>query len=86
MLTNRDTPRRCVEPGPICRRIGATPFLAEATDGQPGEQPHTIVKSRLRFEDGKMYLLRVVVDEDERPPVIITAYQTSKIEKYWSAE
>jgi hypothetical protein len=45
-----------------------------------------IRQSRLRLEDGKMYLLRVVVDEDERPPVIITAYRTSKIEKYWSAE
>jgi hypothetical protein len=33
-----------------------------------------------------MYLLRVVVAEDEQPHVIITAYRTSKIEKYWSAE
>jgi len=45
-----------------------------------------IHQSRLRFKDGKMYLLRVVVAEDEQPPVIITAYRTSKIEKYWSAE
>ena len=45
-----------------------------------------IRQSRLRFEDGRMYLLRVVVAEDEQPPVIITAYRTSKIEKYWSAE
>ena len=45
-----------------------------------------IYQSRLWFEDGKMYLLRVVVAEDEQPPVIITAYRTSKIEKYWSAE
>ena len=45
-----------------------------------------IHQSRLRFEDGKMYLLRVVVAELEQPPVIITAYRTSKIEKYWSAE
>ena len=44
-----------------------------------------IHQSRLRFEDGKIYLLRVVVDEDERPPVVVTAYRTSKIEKYWSA-
>ena len=44
-----------------------------------------IHQSRLRFEDGKMYLLRVVVDEGEQPPVIVTAYRTSKIEKYWSA-
>ena len=45
-----------------------------------------IYQSRLRSEDGKMYLLRVVVDEDEQPPAIITVYRTSKIEKYWSAE
>jgi hypothetical protein len=45
-----------------------------------------IHQSRLRFEDGKIYLLRVVVAEDEQPTVIITAYRTSKIEKYWSVE
>ena len=45
-----------------------------------------IYQSRVRFEDGKMYLLRVVVAEDEHPPVIVTAYRTSKIEKYWSAK
>lgn len=45
-----------------------------------------IYQSRLRFEDGKMYLLRVVVAEGREPPVIVTAYRTSKIEKYWSAE
>jgi hypothetical protein len=52
-------------------------------ESHPGRWIH---QSRLRFEDGKMYLLRVVVDEDEQPPVIITAYRTSKIEKYWRAE
>jgi len=45
-----------------------------------------IHQSRIRFEDGRIYLLRVVVAEDEQPPAIITAYRTSKIEKYWSAE
>jgi hypothetical protein len=45
-----------------------------------------IYQSRLAFEDGKMFLVRVVVDEEEEPPAIITAYRTSKIEKYWSAE
>ncbi|MGA3026318.1 MAG: hypothetical protein ABSF98_16260 [Bryobacteraceae bacterium] len=29
---------------------------------------------------------RVVVAEDEQPPVIITAYRTRKIEKYWRTE
>jgi len=33
-----------------------------------------------------MYLLRVVVDEDEQPPVIVIAHRTSKIEKNWSAQ
>jgi hypothetical protein len=45
-----------------------------------------ILQSRFRFEDGKMYLVRVVVAEHEQPPVIVTAYRTSKIAKYWSAE
>ena len=45
-----------------------------------------IRQSRIRFEDGKLYLLRVVVDEQEEPPVIVTAYRTTKIEKYWSAQ
>jgi hypothetical protein len=45
-----------------------------------------IYQSRLAFEDGKIYLVRVVVDEDEEPPAIVTAYRTSKIEKYWSVE
>ncbi len=44
-----------------------------------------VYQSRLRFEDGKMYLLRVVVAEEHAPPVIVTAYRTGKIAKYWSA-
>jgi len=40
---------------------------------------------RLPFEDGKIYVLRVVVDEDDQPLAIVTVYRTSKIEKYWSA-
>ena len=49
----------------------------------PGRWVH---QSRLLFEDGRMYLLRIVVAEDEQPPLIITVHRTSKIEKYWSAE
>lgn len=32
--------------------------------------------------DGKQYLLRLIVDE-EIPPVLVTVYRTSKIQKYW---
>ncbi len=33
--------------------------------------------------DGKSYLLRVMVNETVIPPMVVTAYRTSKINKYW---
>jgi hypothetical protein len=36
-------------------------------------------------EGGREYLLRIFVDIDRDPPVIVTLYRTSKIEKYWGA-
>ena len=42
-----------------------------------------IFQSRFTFEGGKMYLLRAVLAWDKSPPVVITVYRTSKIEKYW---
>ena len=74
-------------------RRGIPPELVHAVMDQPEQRivdesgtGRWIFQSRLAFEDGKIYLVRVVVDEDEDPPVIITAYRTSKIEKYWSVE
>jgi len=46
----------------------------------------TILQSRLAFPDGKVHLLRAVVDEDKDPPVVVTVYRTSKIAKYWRPE
>ena len=34
-------------------------------------------------QPGKAFLLRVFVDIDRRPAEVVTAYRTSKIEKYW---
>lgn len=34
---------------------------------------------------GKMFLLRVMVDDTVDPPVVVTAYRTTKIDKYWAA-
>ena len=34
-------------------------------------------------EPPRIYLLRVFVDIDRRPPYVVTVYRTSKIEKYW---
>lgn len=33
--------------------------------------------------NGKTYLLRLIVEDWHQPPVIVTVYRTSKIEKYW---
>jgi hypothetical protein len=32
---------------------------------------------------GKMFLVRVIVDDSVDPAVVVTAYRTTKIEKYW---
>ena len=41
----------------------------------------TIYKGMIE-ENGKKYLIRVFVNEDKVPPLIITAYKTSKLDKY----
>jgi hypothetical protein len=34
-------------------------------------------------EDGQRYLLRIFVNLRKQPPLVVTVYKTSKIEKYW---
>lgn len=34
-------------------------------------------------QPGRAFLVRVFVDIDRRPAEVVTAYRTSKIEKYW---
>jgi hypothetical protein len=60
--------------------------LAQPEQVVPGQDNRTIYPSRLDNEEGKTYLVRVVVDEQINPPVVITVYRTSKIQKYWRAE
>lgn len=50
----------------------------------PAITPVTCHQSRIAIE-GKMYLLRVMVNEEVFPPVIVTVYRTSRIGKYWEA-
>ncbi len=42
-------------------------------------------QSRVYCDEGKLFLLRVIVDVATEPSVVITLYRTSKISKYWSA-
>jgi hypothetical protein len=32
---------------------------------------------------GKQYILRVLVNDTVQPPLVVTAYRSSKIRKYW---
>lgn len=42
-----------------------------------------VFQARRRFPpDGKVYLVRVVVDLDRHPPEIVSAYRTTSFEKY----
>lgn len=48
-----------------------------------------ILQGRIRFPaapTGRLYLIRVVVDPAEEPPLVITVYRTSKVQKYWRSE
>ncbi len=39
-------------------------------------------QSRVDF-GGQVFLLRAIVAKDTDPPVVVTAYRTKKIDKYW---
>ena len=49
-----------------------------------GQEKRLIFQSQIAFEEGKMYLVRVIVDKREAPPAVLTVYRTSKINKYWN--
>jgi len=40
-------------------------------------------QSQMVFESGKLYLLRAIVFDGVEPAVVVTAYRTSRIRKYW---
>ena len=64
----------------IVRQVLAAPEQREAL--RPGRE---VLQSRVEIK-GKRYLVRVFVDVDPSPAEVVTAYRTSKIEKYWRSE
>jgi hypothetical protein len=40
-------------------------------------------KNPASFAGGKMFLVRVIIDDGVDPAVVVTVYRTTKIEKYW---
>jgi hypothetical protein len=70
------------------RRQVATDVVVATIDNP--EQAFSVSNSRMvaqsRVSTGQppvAYLIRVFVDVDRVPAVVVTVYRTSKIEKYW---
>jgi len=60
--------------------LNAPQQVVQASRGRKAYQ------SQADFGQGRIYLVRVIVDERRTPPSVITAYRTSKISKYWRGE
>lgn len=49
----------------------------------PSDMGRKIYQSKFRVSDGRMMLIRLVVEESPDSLVVVTAYRTSKIDTYW---
>jgi len=71
----------------LARRKIPLPLLQTVLDNPqqviPEQRGRKAYQSQVDFGDGKLFLLRAIVDESQLPPTVITAYRTSKIKKYW---
>ncbi|MDW8215470.1 MAG: DUF4258 domain-containing protein [Roseiflexaceae bacterium] len=63
-------------------RVLSTPEQVEMV-----REGRAVYQSRFQIGDPpKTYLVRVFVDVDVIPPVVVTVYRTSKVAKYWRTE
>jgi hypothetical protein len=49
----------------------------------PGTGGRKIYQSQVVIEPEKVYLIRAIVDDRIKPPIVLTAYRTKKVRKYW---
>jgi hypothetical protein len=62
--------------------LGVARFPEQRLAVRPGRE---VRQSRIGVpEGGTLYLVRVVVDSGQDGDTVVTAYRTSKIDKYWS--
>ncbi|MDY7034176.1 MAG: DUF4258 domain-containing protein [Thermodesulfobacteriota bacterium] len=70
--------RRQISETEIARALSAPEQIEILRPGR------VVYQSRLELgEPSKTYLLRILVDIDRKPPEVVTAYRTKKIERYW---
>lgn len=61
--------------------------LASPEQFEAVRKGRNVYQSRIKVgKPHQRYLLRVFVDVDRKPPEVVTAYRTSKIEKYWRVD
>ena len=74
------------------QRRGLTQEIIESVMDSPDQvievRPGRIIlQSRIeRGDPPKLYLIRAFVDVDRQPAEVVTAYQTSRVAKYWRVE
>jgi hypothetical protein len=49
----------------------------------PARPPKNAYQSQMDFGGGKVFLVRVIVDDTVEPAMVVTVYRTTKINKYW---
>lgn len=49
----------------------------------PERPPKKAYQSQVDFGGGRIFLLRVIVDDTIEPAMVVTLYRTKKINKYW---
>ena len=52
----------------------------------PGKRGRRIYQARGIFTNGRAYLIRAIVVEAARPPIVATVYLTTQVSKYWADE
>jgi hypothetical protein len=57
--------------------------LAEPEQVLPVRDGRVVLQRRFPKSE-PTHLVRIFIDNSEEPAVVVTAYRTSKIEKYWS--
>ncbi len=62
----------------VVRAVASAP--EQIVDGYGGLRVH---QSRVEFDGGRKYLVRVVVNDSVEPGRVVTVYRTTKIQKYW---
>jgi len=50
------------------------------------DEPTIVIYQSLIKEDNQMFLLRVFVNRDKHPNLVVTLYKTTKISKYYESK